>query len=175
MARSPVTPWREMVRLSEVDRGPVERRLSPDETQLPAIARTIGVDVLRSLVADVTVSPWLDGAEIRGRLSAEVVQTCGVSLEPLDETVSGVFKVRVAPAGSPNLPAEDAEIDLEADDPPDALEGEELDLAAYVVEHLALEIDPFPRKPDAVFEPPAVEDETSPFAALKGLKRDESS
>ena len=40
----------------------------------------------------------------------------------------------------------------------------------HVIEHLALEIDPFPRKPDAVFEPPATEEETSPFAVLKGLK-----
>ena len=50
------------------------------------------------------------------------------------------------------------------------LAGDAVDLAAYVAEHLALEIDPFARKPGAEFEyaPPA--DEASPFAALQKLK-----
>ena len=172
MARPPLNRWRETVRLSELARGPVERRLSPDAAQLPAIARTIGVDALKGLTAEVTVSPWMDGAEVRGDLTAEVVQTCGVTLDPLEETVAGVFTVRVLPAGSPNLPSDDGEIDLDADDPPDSLEGEEIDLAHYVVEHLTLEIDPFPRKPGVLFEPPAAEEETSPFAVLKRLKDD---
>lgn len=169
MARPKLNPWRETVRLSEV-RGAVERRLSPEAPQLAAIARVIGVDALKSLTAEVTVTPWQDGAELRGRFNAEVTQTCGVTLDPLEQEVRGDFFVRILPAGSQNLPSEDAEIDLEADDPPDALEGDEIDLAACVVEHLALEIDPFPRKPDAVFEPPAAQEETSPFAVLKGLK-----
>jgi hypothetical protein len=43
-------------------------------------------------------------------------------------------------------------------------------VAHYIVEHLALAIDPFPRKPGAEFEftPPA--EEESPFAVLKKLK-----
>ena len=45
-----------------------------------------------------------------------------------------------------------------------------IDLGDYVVEHLALEIDPFPRRPGAVFEAPEPLPETSPFAALKALK-----
>ncbi|HEX6860448.1 MAG TPA: DUF177 domain-containing protein [Caulobacteraceae bacterium] len=170
MARSPVNGWRETVHFNDIARGPITRRLSPPPAQLPAIARTIGVDEVKSLTAEITITPWLDGAELRGELEAEVVQTCGVTLDPIDEKVSGVFKVRLVPAGSPNLPSEDAEIDLEADDPPDSLEGDEIDLAHYVVEHLALEIDPFPRKPGAVFEPPAEEDDASPFAVLKRLK-----
>ncbi len=61
-------------------------------------------------------------------------------------------------------------LDPDGEDPADVLEGDQIDLAAYVVEHLALEIDPYPRKPDAVFEPPAAEPETSPFAVLLQLK-----
>lgn len=169
-----LSPWRETVRLSELGRGPVERRISPSAPQMAAIATTIGVDALQSLAAYVTVLPWLDGAEIKGRFTAQVVQTCGVTLELLEQPVSGEFLVRVLPAGSPNLPANEEDTgDPEAEDPPDELAGEEINLAAYVVEHLALEIDPFPRKPGAVFEPPAAEEEASPFAVLKGLKRDE--
>lgn len=173
MARPQLNPWRETVRFSELARGPVERRIAPDGPQLSALARQLGVDALEGLSADVKVSPWLDGAEVRGDFSARVMQTCGVTLEPLENILAGDFKVHVLPAGSPNLPSEDAEIDLEGDDPPDAIEGDEIDIAHYVVEHLALEIDPFPRKPDAVFEPPQSQEETSPFAVLKRLKDQE--
>ncbi|MGE5566327.1 MAG: YceD family protein [Parcubacteria group bacterium] len=173
MARPQLNPWRETVRFSELARGPVERRIAPDGPQLAALAKQLGVDALESLSATVKVSPWLDGAEVRGGFTARVVQTCGVTLEPLENIVSGDFHVRLLPAGSPNLPSEDGEIDLEAEDPPDAVEGDEIDISGYVVEHLALDIDPFPRKPDAVFEPPPAEEEASPFAVLKRLKEQE--
>lgn len=174
MARAPLNPWRETVRLADLARGPVRRRLEPDAAQRVTLAKTLGLDALESLSADVVVSPWLDGAEISGRFTAQVVQTCGVTLDPFEQTLAGEVFVRVLPAGSPNAPVVDSEeIDLEADDPPDLLDGEEIDLAAYVTEHVALEVDPFPRKPGAVFEPPVAEEETSPFAVLKGLKRDD--
>jgi uncharacterized metal-binding protein YceD (DUF177 family) len=173
MARPQLNAWRETVRFADLARGPVERRISPDGPQMAALAKQLGLEALTSLVAHVKVTPWLDGAEIHGRFTAEVVQTCGVTLEPLEQTLGGDFTVRAAPAGSPTLPGEDAEIDLEADDPPDAIDGDEIDIAHYVVEHLALEIDPFPRKPGVVFEPPAAEEETSPFAVLKRLKERE--
>jgi len=39
-----------------------------------------------------------------------------------------------------------------------------------VIEHLVLEIDPFPRAPDAEFTPPEAEPESSPFGKLAQLK-----
>jgi len=48
--------------------------------------------------------------------------------------------------------------------------GEAIDVAGYVVEHLALEIDPFARKPGAEFEYIAPTVEESPFAVLKALQ-----
>ena len=51
----------------------------------------------------------------------------------------------------------------------ESLEGDQIDLAAYVVEHLALELDPFPRKPGAEFDYQPEAAEVSPFAVLKKL------
>jgi len=165
--------WTHPLRLHELSRGPVRLSLSPDAATRAAIAKTLGLEGLPQLTAEVAVRPWLDGAEVEGRFRAIVEQVCSVSLEPFEQPLEGAFQVRALPAGSQNAPAEpgrEMELDLDAPDPPDVLEGDAIDLAGYVVEHLALDIDPFPRKPGAEFDysPPA--DTDSPFAALAKLK-----
>ena len=160
------------LRLAEASRAPAERHFAPDDAARAAIAKTLDFVALPALTADLTVKPWFDGVQIDGAWQAIVVQTCGVTLEDFATPLSGDFMVRVVPPSSPHAPSptDEVVIDLEADDPPDVLETDAIDLSAYVVEHLALEIDPFPRKPDAVFEPPASEPESSPFSVLRLLK-----
>jgi hypothetical protein len=145
--------------------------LAPDADTQRAIAKALKLVDLRRLSARVRLSPWCDGVELSGTWSAVVGQICGVSLDPFDTELGGDFQVRCAPLGSPLLapPESEVEIDLDADDPPDVLEHDGVDVAAYVVEHLALEIDPFPRKPGAEFTPPPAETPPSPFAVLSRL------
>jgi uncharacterized metal-binding protein YceD (DUF177 family) len=165
--------WSRKLRLHELARGPVELRLEPDAAERARIARDLRLESLPALAADLRVRPWLDGAEITGRLRATVEQLCSVSLEPFEQPLEGVIEVRAVPAGSPNAPAPAAhelELDADAPDPPDVLEDDSIDLAAYVVEHLALELDPFPRKPGAEFDYQPPTEPESPFAALKALK-----
>jgi uncharacterized metal-binding protein YceD (DUF177 family) len=162
-----------IVKLHELARGPVRVTLEPDEAQRAAIAKQLGIRSLPALTADVTVKPWLDGAELAGRLEATVEYVCGVSLDPFEDRIRSDIEIRAVPRGSPNAAepesSSELELDLDAPDPPDVLEGEAIDVAAYVVEHLALELDPFPRKPGATFDYQPPEEETSPFAALKKL------
>lgn len=170
--------WSHTVTLADIGRSPQAVTLSADNTTRVAIARELGLERLDSLTANVRARPWLDGAEITGSLEAEVSQVCSLTGEPFDSVLRSDFTVRVVPEGSDAAPQHDSpevDIDPEADDPPDVLEGDRVDLAAYVVEHLALEVDPFPRKPGAVFEPPAEEGPASPFAVLTQLRRDQSS
>ena len=165
--------WTRFVRLHELARGPVRLELEADAAQRARIATELGLESLPALTAEVTVKPWLDGAELTGRFRAVVEQVCSVSLDPFEQALEGEIQVRAVPAGSPHASVEaggEVELDPDAPDPPDVLEGDAVDLAAYVVEHLALEIDPFPRKPGVAFEftPPA--EEEGPFAVLKKLK-----
>ncbi len=166
------SPWPILIPLADVDRG--EMRLTPEAgAEVRArIAEDIGVDSLNELKAEATLKPWLDGAELHGRFTAVVTQTCGISLDPFDSTLTGQFTVQLLPAGSKHAPAVEREVavDPEADDPPEMLEGDVIDVGAYLVEYLALEVDPFPRKPDAVFEQPGGVEVISPFAALAALK-----
>lgn len=168
-----IPPWSRPVALHELARGPITLQLEPTEAERAAIARALSLKSLPALTAQVTVKTWFDGVELTGRFQAIVEQICGVTLDPFEQPVEGEIDVRAVPAGSPHAAGEEGgevELDLDAPDPPDVLESDSVDVAAYVVEHFALEIDPFPRKPGAEFEftPPA--EEESPFAVLKKLK-----
>jgi uncharacterized metal-binding protein YceD (DUF177 family) len=168
-----VTPWPMRLRLGSVPRAPLQVRLEPDAAVRKALAKQLGLVAIDRLEADVAVGPWLDGAELTGWIKADVVQTCSVTADPLDAKIDAGFAVRLLPPDSPNITEEvgtEIEIDAEADDPPDVLEDDMIDVSHYVVEHLALELDPFPRKPGAVFEAPEEPVSLSPFAALAKLR-----
>ena len=166
--------WTSPIRLAEVPADGLTRDLSPGDEDRAAIAKQLGLVKLDSLRAQVKAKPWFDGVEVSGAWDARIAQTCGVTLERLESELSGDFLIHVVPLGSVHAPVDEdeQEIDPEAMDPPDVAQNGEIDLAAYVVEHLALEIDPFPRKPGVEFVNPDPVVDLSPFAALKALKRD---
>lgn len=117
------------------------------------------------------------GVTVEGRLTAEIVQSCVVTLAPVAQSIDEPVSVRFVAAGSPELPASakpGAEIVIHADepDPPEILDGPWLDLGALAQEHFVLAIDPYPRAPGATLGPEAVApegDDDSPFAALTAL------
>ena len=164
--------WPKPLKLAELSHGEVTRKLDADAAARTRIAGELGLDGLERLQAEFTVSPWLDGARVRARLRASVQQTCGVTLEPLDSQIDCAFEVKLLPVGSPNAPTEpeDTVLDPDAEDPPELVENEQIDLGALVIEQLALEIDPFPRKPGAEFDQGPEENPPSPFAVLKDFK-----
>jgi hypothetical protein len=111
------------------------------------------------------------GLHVVGAVSATVGQTCVVTLDPIENEIEENIDLVFAPA-----PASIAEIggsveDLPLDGP-EPLSGGVIDLGAIATEFLILAIDPYPRKPGAVFEPPDVADDSDhPFAALAVLKK----
>ena len=166
-------PWSKPVLLHELGRGAMTLTLEPDVAERAKIAKDLGLESLPSLQARLTLKPWMDGVEITGRFDAVVEQICAVSLDAFEQPLSGGIELRAVPQGSPQAPdATGGEVDYdpEAPDPPDVLTGEAIDVAAYVVEHLALEIDPFARKPGVEFEYAPPDEEESPFAVLKKLQ-----
>jgi uncharacterized metal-binding protein YceD (DUF177 family) len=96
-----------------------------------------------------------------GRLLAEIVQTCVVSLEDFPAAIDERFRVRFVPAGQ-----ESDDPDPEADDEI-GYAGGMLDLGEAAAEQLALALDPYPRAPGA--ELPEVETQADEhlFAALR--------
>jgi hypothetical protein len=146
--------------------------LDAEQADRTRAAEGLDVESIETLAADLDIEPWLDGFEVRGVLHAGVVRICGVSLEPFEEHVEEPVVLRFVPAGSPNAPSPphgDVELDLEADDPPDSIVGDTVDLGAALVEQLALALSPFPRKPGVEFHPPAASGSLSPFSVLARL------
>lgn len=166
--------YSEPLRLHHIGAG-VQRRLTPDADARKRIARALDLQALDKFEVDINLVPTVSGWRLEGRVMADAVQTCGLTLEPLPVHIDRKFSVQMVEATEREAD-EDAEIDLELDDDsPDQIEDGRLDLGQYVVEQLALSLDPFPRKPGAVFEQPKEPGEISPFAVLKGLQSKDSS
>ena len=107
-------------------------------------------------------------------LAAEVVQSCVVTLEPLTNTVEEKVNLVFLPQAVSERQFDDEAAvepqDVKWDDP-EPLIGGVVDLGAVAIEFLILGLDPYPRKADAVFEPPAQDDGgEGPFSALAKLK-----
>lgn len=162
-------PWTERVRLDQIGQG-VSRRLEAGPAERARVAAALDLAELGALSAEVEIKPSGVGWRLSGHLSADVVQTCGVTLEPLPSHIEADFSLDLADASAVEPQPRDFEADLDVPDGPDLIEDGGVDLAAYVVEHLSLEIDPWPRKPGAVFEAPEGPAEPSPFDVLRELK-----
>jgi len=164
--------WVETVPLADIDRKEQRFSVNAGPEVRKRIAKRLDLVDLARFEADVLLTGWLDGARLTASWSADLVQACCVTLEDLPVQVTGRFDIRLLPAQSPNAPHTETEtvIDPLAEDPPDVLEGDIVPLADYLIEHLALELDPFPRKPGAVFVAPPEPAVITPFAALKALQ-----
>jgi uncharacterized metal-binding protein YceD (DUF177 family) len=166
-----------------VERLPGEGRivkLAPSEDERKAIAELLGLVELTEFTAKVTLKAFAGGEMVRvtGSLAAHVVQTCGITLEPVEsdvcEEINRVFAFTMPDSDD----SQEMELDPEGAEPPDPVVEGHVDLGEVVVEQLSLGIDPFPRAPGASFTPPeGVNDpvQTSPFAALAGLSTGKSS
>lgn len=161
-------PFTETVRINEIGER-LSRTLEPDAAARARIARALDLASLDSLSGQLTVEPAIEGWRLTGRVTAEAVQTCGVTLEPLPVSIDEAFSVNLV-ENEPEAP-EDEEIEIDLDvDTPDVIQDGKIDLGAYLVEQLSLNLDPFPRKPGAEFEQPPEPTEISPFAVLKAFK-----
>jgi len=163
--------WTDRVRLDQIGQG-IERHLVADAEARADLKQALDLAEMSRLEADLDLKPAGAGWRLRGRIQADLVQTCGVTLEPLPSVVDSAFSVDLVAADPARSDDQAFDLDPDGPDGPDIVEGGSIDLAAYVAEHLALAVDPWPRKPGAVFEAPAGPAEPSPFDVLRTLKSD---
>lgn len=151
--------------------------LAPSGDERDVIAAWAGLDGLDGLTATVRVKRTGNNQfDYRATFSADVVQSCVVTLVPVRSTLEGAFErqYRVLPTRARRAMPDEEPVTGD-DDEIETLNTGALDLAAPVLEELALAIDPYPRAPGAAFESPGAEpddEETTPnpFAVLGQLK-----
>ena len=171
-------PWS---RKFPVDRfGPQEQMIRIEATpeERAAIANAYDCLSVAAMAAEFAVRRRGERVHVEGKLRAEVTQRCVVTLEPVAAKIVETIDLAFAPSA----PAPRRETDgtaeemlsLDAEDPPEPIEHGQIDLGGAALEFFALALDPYPRKPGAVFKGvEAGPGPEHPFAALAKLKRQE--
>lgn len=144
------------------------------------LAGSLGLVEIPALSAEIALRRSQNGTiYLDGRLTAEVVQNCVVSLVPVTQAIDEEISLRFVQADSPlastpATPGAEINVDPTLEDPPEIVTGRAIDLGSIVVEHLVLTIDPYPRAPGASPpENPAADSEDSrdsPFSVLEKLR-----
>ncbi len=170
-------PWSVRIAVEQIPDTGLHRDLQADPGVRDAMAELAGLRAILSASASLDVTPKGGGRfQVAGRVQARIGQTCVVTLDPIENDIDEPIDLIFAPPDQipelADLVDEAAESDAEVPDPPEPIENGMIDLGRVATDAMFLAIDPYPRKPDAVFEPlvVAADPEDHPFAALKALK-----
>jgi uncharacterized metal-binding protein YceD (DUF177 family) len=169
-------PLERIYNLARLARAGDEMTITTNPDELQRIAQWAEIRSLDALTARISLQR-LSAVRYNydADLRAELTQDCVVTLEPVRSVVQRTIhrEIHYAESG-PHAGSVSVEADLAADD--DVIEeisDLHYDLAAPLLEELALAIDPYPRAPGVTFSPPSEQDgpPESPFAVLKNLKK----
>ena len=170
----PAAPWQVSIAVDAIPETGRHFDLVADAGVRAAVAQVAGLRDLPRLQASFDVSRrGAGGLHVAGLVAATVGQNCIVTLEPLTHEIEEALDLVFVPHRTPAPADGDGEPrDVKWRDP-EPLIGGIVDLGALVTEFLILGIDPYPRKPGAVFDPPQDrKPDLGPFAALAKLAKD---
>jgi hypothetical protein len=178
-AGSEPDPWRVPVTVAQIPDSGLHREIEASAAERQAMAAVAGLRNILSARADFDVVPKSGGRiHVVGRVQARIGQTCVVTLEPVESEIDEEIDLMLAPEAEARRlsdlieEGQDGEVPSEVADPPEAIIGGIIDLGRLATDALFLAIDPYPRKPGAVFEAEVVvpDPKDHPFAALKALQ-----
>jgi hypothetical protein len=138
---------------------------SADASLLVEVAAQLKILRVDSLEWELVAKPWgKKGFRLDGVVKGTVAQACTITLAPVVEQIEEVLDLRFVPEETfkekPRKPGfeEDINFDASPEDEPETYAGDVFDAMPFVIEHLALGLDPYPRADGAEF----VEIETAP-------------
>ena len=174
-----VDPWRVPVTVAQIPDTGLHRDFEADRAAREAIAEAGGLREVLSASASLDVTPKSGGRiHVTGHVRARIGQTCVVTLDPIENEIDEPIDLVLAPPEQipdlSDLVDEAAESETEIPDPPEPIINGVIDLGRLATDALFLAVDPYPRRPDAIFEPPleTADPNDHPFAALKALMPD---
>jgi uncharacterized metal-binding protein YceD (DUF177 family) len=174
-----MTEFSRLYRLDALSGEPRRVGIEADSAEREALARRFGLVAIGGLSAEAELARRGEAVTASGTLRARVTQSCIATAEPVEAEVEEAFRVEFRPAPAGGRPEEEielgeSELDVVFHD------GAAVDLGEAAAQTLLLALDPYPRSPaaEAALREAGVKSEeearaeSSPFAALKGLKRD---
>ena len=179
MTGSEPDPWRSPVMVAQIPDTGLHRALEASAAERQALADAAGLRDILSAHADFDVVPRSGGRiQVTGRVRARIGQTCVVTLDPIESEIDEEVDLTFAPEAETRRledlieEGQDDEEPAEVADPHEAIVNGIIDLGRVATDALFLAIDPYPRKPGAVFEAEVIapDPEDHPFAALKALQ-----
>lgn len=180
---NPADPWRVPVIVAQIPDAGLHRAFEAGEASRAAMAEIAGLREIISASASFDLKLKSGGrVHVTGEVHGRIGQTCVLTLDPIESAIDEVVDLMFAPpeqirtlAALVDEAAQSEE--EEVPDPPEPIVDGVIDLGRLATDVLFLAIDPYPRKSDAVFEPPAeiVDPADHPFAALKALQTGEGS
>lgn len=180
---TPAPEFSKILAVADVPQNGTVIRFDVSESVRIALAQRFDLLELRSFKGEMSAKPWRrHGLALEGKFEADVVQACIATLEPIDALVKHRFTLHFLPAEMIErdvAAAAKAEIivDVQSEDPPEPIENGQIDIGEAMAEELSIAIDPYPKKPGAVFVPAegaaaeVAEIRPNPFAALEKLKK----
>ncbi|QUS40270.1 DUF177 domain-containing protein [Tardiphaga alba] len=174
----PPPPWSVPVPVAEIPDVGLSQAIEARPDERKAMAELGGLPGIGAVKAELRLLPVRGGTvHVTGRVTGKVTQICVVSLDPVENEIDEDVDVVFAPSSqirelAESMDDDDGESDDERPDPPEPIENGVIDLGKLVTDALFLGLDPYPRKPDAVFEDQveAPNPDEHPFAALKALQ-----
>jgi hypothetical protein len=153
------------VHVSRLPKKGMEVVIEADEAQREALARLHGLEAFTPYTPRLGITAWKrGGVRVTGRIGADIVQQCVVTLDPVparvDEEVAATFLPEGSRLARPTFSAEgEILLDAEGEDGPETFSGDTIDVGQLAEEFFALGIDPYPRKAGVAIAAPAEDDE----------------
>ena len=165
-------PLSRLVEVADVPPDGLHVTIEATDAECEAMAAAFDLVALPRFTAAFDLAGTPRRLKVRGRVDAEVRQTCVVTLDPFDdqvhEDVDVTFSEDIPPEGGIPETEDDGASRREV---PDPIVGGQIDLGALAAEFLVLGLDPYPRKPGVEFTYQEDEGSASPFSDLAHLKR----
>ena len=170
------------INIDEVPRRGISINRVAEKKTCLNIARRLAVNAVKRFSIDIRVrhSEKADStAIVEGSVNATVMQRCSVTLDPIISNLSIPVALNFTEGKNTKWSTED--MDLKGSDLPEPMHRGRFDVGEILVQILAVEINPFPRKPGASLQDilegtsnlsfDEVEDNLdNPFAQLAELK-----
>ena len=134
-----------LISLVEIEKKPLSKEIVATEEERSALSERL--QIVRIDRLEATVRAAVEGPRyyhIQGELTAQIVQACIRTLEPIAQTVETSIDFRLTTDPS-CAPQEGLEMEFGVEDDLEFVNSNQVDLGELVTQQLSISLDPYPR------------------------------